>query len=162
MVNLPCLMVSCTNFLRPTCPYTECRLSFLTGSCPTEWTTAGYGSCLFFDFTDLLFTAKDCIFSGRSPLLHPLVLLECSGLHTSFGFRVSFPEPCPVSDFLWNPARVWKFWYCLFLRCLYCLLVRSYYVSQHLLRIVCRPFRQDSKNNPQYLTGNHNQGLHLL
>ncbi|EJX06485.1 hypothetical protein EVA_05406 [gut metagenome] len=36
MVNLPCLMVSCTNFLRPTCSYTECLLSFRTGSCPTE------------------------------------------------------------------------------------------------------------------------------
>ena len=34
MVNLPCLMVSCTNFLHPTCSYTECRLSFLTGSLP--------------------------------------------------------------------------------------------------------------------------------
>ena len=53
MVNLPCLMVSCTNFLRPTCPYTGCLLSFLTGSCPTEGTTAGYSSCLYLDFTGL-------------------------------------------------------------------------------------------------------------
>ena len=56
MVNLPCLMVSCTNFLRPTCSYTECPLSFLTGSCPTERTTASYCSCLYFDFTDLSIT----------------------------------------------------------------------------------------------------------
>ena len=28
MVNLSCLMVSCTNFLRATCPYIECQLSF--------------------------------------------------------------------------------------------------------------------------------------
>ena len=55
MVNLPCLMVSCTNFLRPTCSYTECPLSFLTGSCPTERTTASYSSCLYLDFTDLPF-----------------------------------------------------------------------------------------------------------
>ena len=55
MVNLPCLMVSRTNFLRPTCSYTECPLSFLTGSCPTERTTAGYSSCLYPDFTDLPF-----------------------------------------------------------------------------------------------------------
>ena len=34
MVNLPCLMGSCPNFLRPTYSYTECRLSFLTGSVP--------------------------------------------------------------------------------------------------------------------------------
>ena len=53
MVNLPCLKGSCPNFLRPTCPYTECLLSFLTGSCPTERTTASYSSCVFFDFTDL-------------------------------------------------------------------------------------------------------------
>ena len=53
MVNLPCLMVSRTNFLRPTCSYTECPLSFLTGSCPTERTTASYSSCLYLDFTDL-------------------------------------------------------------------------------------------------------------
>ena len=55
MVNLPCLMVSRTNFLRPTCSYTKCPLSFLTGSCPTERTTAGYSSCLYPDFTDLPF-----------------------------------------------------------------------------------------------------------
>ena len=53
MVNLPCLKGSCPNFLRPTCPYTECLLSFRTGSCPMERTTASYSSCLFFDFTDL-------------------------------------------------------------------------------------------------------------
>ena len=47
--NLPCLMGSCPNFLRPTCSYTECLPSFLTGSCPMEWTTANYSSCLLFD-----------------------------------------------------------------------------------------------------------------
>ena len=52
VVNLPCLKGSCPNFLRPTCPYTECLLSFQTGSCPTEETTASYSSCLDFDFTD--------------------------------------------------------------------------------------------------------------
>ena len=34
MVNLPWLTGSCPNFLRPTYPYTECRLSSLTGSTP--------------------------------------------------------------------------------------------------------------------------------
>ena len=46
VMNLPCLWGSCPNFLRPTYPYTECQLSFLTGSCPMETTPAGYGSCL--------------------------------------------------------------------------------------------------------------------
>ena len=48
-VNLPCLMGSCPNFLRPTCSYTECLPSFHAGSCPMEWTTASYSSCLSFD-----------------------------------------------------------------------------------------------------------------
>ena len=46
MVNLPCLMGSCPNFLRSTCSYTECQLSFSSGSCPTERTSASYSSCL--------------------------------------------------------------------------------------------------------------------
>ena len=51
-VNLPCLWGSCPNFLRPTCPYTECQQSSFTGSCPTENTPAGYGSCLCWFITD--------------------------------------------------------------------------------------------------------------
>ena len=34
VVNLPCLRGSCPNFLRPTCPYTECHLSYTSGSSP--------------------------------------------------------------------------------------------------------------------------------
>ena len=41
-VNLPCLMGSCPNFLRPTCSYTECLPSFLAGSCPMKWPTESY------------------------------------------------------------------------------------------------------------------------
>ena len=74
MVNLPCLMVSCTNFLRPTCSYTECPLSFLTGSCPTERTTASYSSCLFCFLLTFRFLQRK-LFSGRSSLLLPLGLL---------------------------------------------------------------------------------------
>ena len=93
MMNLPCLMVSCTNFLRPICSYTECPLSFLTGSCPTERTTAGYSSCLFLIITDLLFP-QGLIFSGRIPLLYQLVLvlMQCL-LHSIFvyGFLIQNP-----------------------------------------------------------------------
>ena len=74
MVNLPCLMVSRTNFLRPTYSYTECRLSFQTGSCPTEWTTASYSSCLFCFLLTFRFLQRK-LFSGRSSLLLPLGLL---------------------------------------------------------------------------------------
>lgn len=68
MVNLPCLKGSDPNFLRPTCSYTECSLSFLTGSCPTERTTASYSSCLYLDFTDLPIPRRVQIFRGRITL----------------------------------------------------------------------------------------------
>lgn len=107
MLNLPCLMVSCTNFLRPTCSYTECQLSFLTGSCPTERTTVSYSSCLYLILTDLLLSSRKLIFSGRSLLFHRLVLLVMQCI--SHSIRVSYPEPCPISDTFCNPARLWRF-----------------------------------------------------
>ena len=119
MLNLPCLMVSCTNFLRPTCSYTECPLSFLsnhkflTGSCPTEWTTVSYSSCLYLILTDLLLSSRKLIFSGRSLLFHRLVLLVMQCI--SHSIRVSYPEPCPISDTFCNPARLWNIWFSLVL-----------------------------------------------
>ena len=62
MVNLPCLMVSCTNFLRPTYSYTECRLSSQTGSCPMGSKCYWLQLLFVFDSTDLLFTTKELIF----------------------------------------------------------------------------------------------------
>lgn len=56
LVNLPYLMASSANFLRPTYSYTECCLSFLTGSCPKERTTVSYSSCLLY----LIFTNLHC------------------------------------------------------------------------------------------------------
>lgn len=127
MVNLPCLMVSCTNFLRPTCSYTECPLSFLTGSCPTVRTTAGYSSCLYLIFTDLLLTPRKLIFSGRSPLFQLLVLLGCSVFHTTFDFTGFSSRTLPDLRALWNPARLWiSNTVCL---CLCCLQIRSYYIT---------------------------------
>ena len=116
MLNLPCLMVSCTNFLRPTCSYTECQLSFLTGSCPTERTTVSYSSCLYLILTDLLLPSRKLIFSGRSPLFQRLVLLVMQCISHSiqiYGFP--YPEPCWISDTLWNPARLWNIWFSLVL-----------------------------------------------
>ena len=95
MVNLPCLMVSCTNFLRPTCPYTECPLSFLTGSCPTERTTAGYSSCLYLDLTGLPFPQGTDI---------PWTLT----LHYSAGLCCDDAVPMPLHRYrvsFQNPAR---------------------------------------------------------
>ena len=68
MVNLPCLMVSCTNCLRATYPYTECLLSFQTESCSTKRITASYNSCFYFDFIDLLNSIGDG-FSVYAPSL---------------------------------------------------------------------------------------------
>lgn len=104
MVNLPCLMVSCTNFLRPTCSYTECQLSFLTGSCPTERTTVSYSSCLYLILTDLLLPSRKLIFSGRSPLFQRLVLLVMQCISHSIQIY-GFPYP----------ARLWNIWFSLVL-----------------------------------------------
>ena len=104
MVNLPCLMVSCTNFLRPTCSYTECWLSFQTGSCPTERTTVSYSSCLYLIITDRLLLSRKLDFSGRSPLFQLLVLLvmQC----TSHSILVyGFPLQNPARFQMYSDAR---------------------------------------------------------
>ena len=107
MTNLPCLMASCANFLRPICSYTECRLSFQTGSCPTERTTASYSSCLFLIVTGL--PLLQGLFSvDASPCFISWSWCWCSALHTPSGLRGSFPEPCPDPVKLWIPARVWN------------------------------------------------------
>ena len=102
MVNLPCLMVSCTNFLRPTCSYTECPLSFLTGSCPTEETTASYSSCLYFDFTDPPIPQGTDIPWTHHPVSFRWSSWWCrtTGTTSLLGF---FPEPCPVSELSGTP-----------------------------------------------------------
>lgn len=92
MVNLPCLKGSCPNFLRPTCPYTECPLSFLTGSCPTERTTAGYSSCLYLDLTDLPFPQGTDI-PWTLALHYPAGLCNDAVPIVLQRYRVSFQNP---------------------------------------------------------------------
>ena len=107
MVNLPCLMVSCTNFLRPTCPYTECLLSFQTGSCPTEGTTASYRSCLYFDFTDPLTPQGTGIPWTLPPasLSLAVVLTQYLTYSIVLGF---LSRTLPDLRIIWNPARFWN------------------------------------------------------
>lgn len=95
LMNLPCLMASCANFLRPICLYTECLLSFQTGSCPTERTTASYSSCLFLIVTDL-------------PLLQGLFSVDASpALSVGLGADVVLFTLHLVYGFLFqNPARI--------------------------------------------------------
>lgn len=116
MVNLPCLMVSCANFLRPTCSYTECPLSFLAGSCPTKRTAAGYSSCLYLDLTDLPIPQGTDI--PRTPALHDSAGL-CRddvvpiALHRD---RVSFQNPARFRNPP-QPGRFWNYCFCLNLLC---------------------------------------------
>ena len=97
MVNLPCLMVSCTNFLRPTCSYTECPLSFLTGSLPY-----GVNYCrlqLFPQGTDIPWTL---------PLFRYLlviVLMQCLLHSIVIGF---LSRTLPDFGIIRNPARLWN------------------------------------------------------
>ena len=111
MVNLPCLKGSCPNFLRPTCSYTECPLSFQTGSCPTEGTTAGYSSCLYIDFTDLPFY----IGYGYSVDALPYIVLLVFVLiqYLSYSIVIGFLSRT-LSDFriIWNPAGLWNIQHC--------------------------------------------------
>ena len=92
MVNLPCLMGSYPNFLRTTCSYTECRLSFRTGSCPTERTSVSYSSCLFFILLTFSFR-RVRIFRGCFALLSFLGLFSDAALFVLHLSQVSFQNP---------------------------------------------------------------------
>ena len=162
MMNLPCLMVSCTNFLRSICSYTECQLSFQTGSCPTERTTASYSSCLYLIVTDLLFY-KDWFSVDAFPCFNSWSYCWCSAFYTPSWFTGFLSRT--LSDFrcILEPDKVLVL---LILSVFLCSLGHylswSYDISQQFLRIICCPLRQDCKNHPQYFTSYHNQWLHLF
>lgn len=99
MVNLPCLKGSCPNFLRPTCSYTECQLSFQTGSCPTERTTASYSSCLYLILLTSLFL-KVLIISGRITLFRSVGLVADAVFEALHRYRVSFQNPARFQNYL--------------------------------------------------------------
>ena len=135
MVNFPCLMGSCPNFLRPTCSYTECPLSFLTGSCPTERTTAGYSSCLYLDLTDLLIPQDTDIpwtltlpsSAGLFDDAVPAVLHRCRiPFQNPARFQI-LPEPGRILELIMLPDV---------LRYSRSLLFYTSDVCQHLLRII--------------------------
>ena len=157
MVNLPCLMVSCTNFLRPTCSYTECPLSFLTGSCPTESTTASYSSCLYFDFTDLPVPQGTDI-----PWTHPppprLAGLCANAVPVALHpYRVSFQNPARFRNHP-QPGKALEYMMLLTVLCRNrFLLFHTSDVHQHLLRIIDHTFLQNRVDYPQKLAGYHNQ-----
>ena len=96
VVNRPCLMGSCPNFLRSTYSYTECQLSFQTGSCPTERTTASYSSCLILiswlypqAFLLISVDTYPCCAAGHCVMKFSLYYINNNGF--------LFPELCPAS-----------------------------------------------------------------
>lgn len=147
MVNLPCLMVSRTNFLRPTCSYTECPLSFLTGSCPTETTTAGYSSCLYPDFTDLPIPQGTDI-PWTLTLTHFAGLCDDAVPVTPHPFRVSFQNPARFRNHP-QPGRALEYRMLLTVLCHNrFLLFHTSDVHQHLLRIINYTFLQNRVDYP--------------
>ena len=157
MVNLPCLMGSCPNFLRPTCSYTECPLSFQTGSCPTERTTAGYSSCLYFDLTDLPTPLGTGIPSTLPPASFPAGHYSDAVPAAPHRYRVPFqnparfrnhPQPGKVLEYIMLPSV---------LPCNCLLLFRPSDVHQHLPGIIDRAVFQNRVHDPQKLAGYYNQ-----
>ena len=161
--NLPCLMESCSNFLRPACPYTGCRLSSLTGSKPH-----GEHSCqlrlLFFLFIDdylpcLIFNGTDSV-SGCCAIFSRW---QTSGVDavaatpswTGF-FSRTLTDPCTTGRFL--PG----FWNCAYELCSFCFsFILSahlrhcvlfccwmFHILHHLFRIVFCPMFQDRIKHP--------------
>ena len=89
--------ILCTNFLRTTCLYTECLLSFQTGTYPTERTTADYSSCFyFFDFTNWLFP-QGTVFPWVLSLFLSAGLCTDAVPFTLHRYRVSFQNPTHLS-----------------------------------------------------------------
>ena len=162
MVNLPCLMESCSNFLRPTCSYTECRLSFLTGSCPTERTPVSYSSCFYLILTGLPSPMEICWYSGRffpcSDLL-VLLLMQCFDHSIVIGLLSrTLPESGLAESRQGSGIIILSLLLCYLCHLLY----RSFYVWQKLLRIICHSLCQYRINYPQQLAGDHYQWLHLF
>ena len=157
MVNLPCLQGSCPNFLRPTCSYTGCQLSFLTGSCPTERTTASHSSCLYLDFTDLPIPHRVQIFRGRITLSRFAGLRDDVVLQVQHRYRVSFQNPARFQNYLEPRKALESFILSTVLCCNHFLLFWTSDVPQHLLRIIDRSFLQNRVDDSQKLAGYYNQ-----
>ena len=156
MVNLPCLQGSCPNFLRPTCSYTECQLSFLTGSMPY----GGY-SCRL----QLLFVF-DCLLTCLVP--HSTVSVDASLCLPLAGLLMTgIPFPCLLRGPFQNPAqhqiflklsRILEFFFFdqqLRCGCLYILRIPD--ILQQFLRIIWFPCLQHRIDHSENLTCDHNQ-----
>ncbi len=130
MVNLPCLMGSCPNFLRPTCSYTECWLSFLTGSCPTEWTPASYSSYFLDSYWPTSPRMVRIIQWMQHHLWHRLALIRMQLLSSSIitGF---LSRTLPGIRSRRSPARPWNL-HCLYLSFRYAAVAAACSVSRRM------------------------------
>ena len=107
MVNLPCLMVSCTNFLRPTCSYTECQLSFQTGSLPYGENYCQLQLLFVFDFYWPSSYFKKTVFQWTLSLVSSVGLVGMHCISHSIWFTGFLSRTLLDFRTLWNPARLW-------------------------------------------------------
>ena len=107
MVNLPCLMVSCTNFLRPTCSYTECQLSFQTGSLPYGENYCQLQLLFVFDFYWPSSYFKKTVFQWTLSLVSSVGLVGMQCISHSICFTGFLSRTLLDFRNLWNPARLW-------------------------------------------------------
>ena len=106
MMNLPCLKGSCPNFLRPIYHTLSASQAPKQGPCPMVNTDADYSSCFFCSIvTDLHSSIMVLIYSVDATPLQPSVGLCADVVHFTLpsDLRVSFPEPCPVSNAFHQP-----------------------------------------------------------
>lgn len=170
--NLPCLMESCSNFLRPAYPYTGCRLSSLTGSKPH-----GEHSCqlrlLFFLFIDcyqpcLIFYGTDSV-SGCCTIFRHRPASDADAAAAAPSLTGFYPRT--LADPCTGGRSLPGFWNCTYGLCPVCFTyVLSAYlrscvpscswmfnILHHLFRIIFCPMFQDCIKHPQDLAGYHNQ-----
>ena len=109
MVNLPCLQGSRPNFLRPTCSYTECRLSFLAGSMPYGEYSCRLQLLFVFDYL-LTCLVPHSTHSVDAPLCLPLAGLLMTGIPFPLLLRVPFQNPAQHQTFL-RLSRILEFFF---------------------------------------------------
>lgn len=109
MVNLPCLQGSRPNFLRPTCSYTECQLSFLAGSMPYGEYSCRLQLLFVFDYL-LTCLVPHSTHSVDAPLCLPLAGLLMTGIPFPLLLRVPFQNPAQHQTFL-RLSRILEFFF---------------------------------------------------
>ena len=109
MVNLPCLQGSCPNFLRPTCSYTECQLSFLAGSMPYGEYSCRLQLLFVFDYL-LTCLVPHSTHSVDATLCLPLVGLLMTGIPFPRLLRGPFQNPAQYQTFL-QLSRILEFFF---------------------------------------------------